>query len=382
MHAADGLRALLERVAGRRLRRHRRRLGHAVADGHLVHVHPLDHLLHDLDRARRAGHDPGPQAGEVVLLEVGVVELGDEHRRDAVEARAALLLDGRQHGGRLERRLGDDHRRAVGGAAEIAHHHPEAVVEGHRDADPVVLVVAAALADEEGVVEDVVVAERGALGEARGAARVLDVDRVVGIERRRVRLRAVALEQRVPLGRAEQHDALELRQVAADLLDHRGVVAGLEGARGDQHAAARLAQRVLELGRAVRRVDVDEDDPRLGGGELDEHPLGAVGRPDADPVPLLEPGAEQSARERVDLLVELGVAEAHALVAHDQRLAVAEAGDRALEVLADRLADQRLGCDARRVGTSHGVNRTPTWAPPSARRSASGRPRTRSRRCR
>ena len=44
--------------------------------------------------------------------------------------------------------------------------------------------VAAALADEEAVVQDVVVAERRALREARRAARVLDVDRVVEVERR------------------------------------------------------------------------------------------------------------------------------------------------------------------------------------------------------
>ena len=55
-------------------------------------------LAHDLDRARRAGHDPGPQAREVEVVEVGVVELGDEHRRHAVERRAALVLH------RLERR--------------------------------------------------------------------------------------------------------------------------------------------------------------------------------------------------------------------------------------------------------------------------------------
>ena len=58
----------------------------------------------------------------------------------------------------LERRRRDDHAGAVRGAAEVAHHHAEAVVEGHRDADAVLVRVAAALADEEAVVEDVVVA--------------------------------------------------------------------------------------------------------------------------------------------------------------------------------------------------------------------------------
>ena len=63
--------------------------------------------------------------------------------------------------------------------AEVAHHHAEAVVERHRHADPVIGGVAAARADEVAVVEDVVVRQRRALGEASGAAGVLDVDRVV-----------------------------------------------------------------------------------------------------------------------------------------------------------------------------------------------------------
>ena len=56
---------------------------------------------------------------------------------------------------RVERRRRDHDRGPVRRAREIPEHHPEAVVEGHRDADPVLLGVAAALADEEAVVEDV-----------------------------------------------------------------------------------------------------------------------------------------------------------------------------------------------------------------------------------
>src|SRR5690242_21499634 len=44
-------------------------------------------LLHHLDRARRARHDPGAQRGQVEAREVRVVQLGDEHRRHAVERR-------------------------------------------------------------------------------------------------------------------------------------------------------------------------------------------------------------------------------------------------------------------------------------------------------
>ena len=99
----------------------------------------LDRSLHDLDRARAAGHDAGAQRGQIEFREVGVVHLGDEHRRHAVECRAALGLDRLQGGERIEAFARIDHRRAVRQAAEIAEHHAEAVIERHRDAEPVPL---------------------------------------------------------------------------------------------------------------------------------------------------------------------------------------------------------------------------------------------------
>ena len=72
-------------------------------------------------------------------LEARMVELGDEHGRHAVQAGAALLLHGLQHGYRLEAFAGIDHGGAVGDAGQVAQHHAEAVVERHRDAQAVVL---------------------------------------------------------------------------------------------------------------------------------------------------------------------------------------------------------------------------------------------------
>ena len=76
----------------------------------------------------------------------------------------------------------DDHRGTVGDASQVAQHHPEAVVEGHRDAEPVGLGEPEQLGGEEPVVEDVAVAQGRALGIAGGARGVLDVDRVLGAE--------------------------------------------------------------------------------------------------------------------------------------------------------------------------------------------------------
>src|SRR5439155_11830228 len=76
---ADGADPAIELIVGPRLGGDRRRLRHPVTDGHLVHVHGRDDLLHDLDGTRGPGHDPGAQRREVGPVEVGVLELGDEH---------------------------------------------------------------------------------------------------------------------------------------------------------------------------------------------------------------------------------------------------------------------------------------------------------------
>ncbi len=82
---------------------------------------------------------PVRRAAQVVLVEVGLRQFGDEHRRDAVERGAALILHRLQHRLRLEGFGGIDHRRAVRHAAQVAHDHAKAVIERHGDAEAVVL---------------------------------------------------------------------------------------------------------------------------------------------------------------------------------------------------------------------------------------------------
>ena len=79
--------------------------------------------------------------------------------------------------------------------------------------------------------------------------------------------------------------------------------------------------------RAVGRVDRDQDQAGLGGGELGQHPFGIVGRPDADPIAGLEPERQQAGGTGLDAGMQLGIAQAHALLAHDQRRMVPVAGD-------------------------------------------------------
>ena len=84
-----------------------------------------------------------------------------------------------------------------------------------------------------------------------------------------------------------------------DLLDHAHVVRGLERRRSDQRSHPRLVEHVSEFVRAVGRIDVDQDRADLGRRVLDDGPLRAVRRPDADAVTLLRrPAPSNPVRRR------------------------------------------------------------------------------------
>ncbi len=158
-----------------------------------------------------------------------MVELGDEHGRHAVERGALLLLDGLQRGQGIEALSGIDHGCAEGDGGEIAHHHAEAVIQRHRDADAVAFGQPHRAADEIAVVEDVVVGQRHALGRARGAAGELDVDGIVELQR----LAECGELFAVP-GAAHAGDVLECQRAGAERpadLDHRAQVRQPGGAQ-------------------------------------------------------------------------------------------------------------------------------------------------------
>ena len=139
-------------------------------------------------RMSSIGHDepammPVRSEVEIEVLELRMLKLGDEHGRHAVERRAALGLDRAQGLQRIEKVGGNHHGGAVYDAVHVAQHHAKAVVERHRDADPVVLGQLHAIADQHAVVDHAVMGERRALGESRGSRCVLDIDRVVRRQR-------------------------------------------------------------------------------------------------------------------------------------------------------------------------------------------------------
>ena len=157
------------------------------------------------------------------------------------------------------------------------------------------------------------------------------------------------LEESVPFRRAEENDLLQVGAARADLGDHRGVVGGLQSLGGDEQPAAGLVEHELELAGPVGGVDVDQDRADLGGGVLGEGPLGAVRRPDPDAVALGDARVEEAEGEGVDFGVQSRVAQPDAGRQVHQGEPVGVAGDRAVQVLADGVAEQRCVADRRRV---------------------------------
>jgi len=248
---------------------------------------------------------------------------------------------------------------------QIAQHHAEAVVERHRDADAIGRRVAAALADEESVIEDVVVRERRTLGEAGGARGILDVDRFVELRRGKPRFQLVfahavgEIEHVVPAKRArqrrvrrffsEEHDAAQCGQSVANLAQDFDVLAGFVAHLGQEYGDPALFQRIRRFGGAIGGIDVDQDRADLRRGELGHDPLERVGRPDAHPIAVVHAERHQAASEAVGQRVQLGVRQTETLVHRDHRLVAGIARRDSLEVRADRFADQRQRARTARV---------------------------------
>ena len=191
------------------------------------------------------------------------------------------------------------------------------------------------------------VGQCGSLGETCCSRGVLNVDGVMRIQLGRDHGQAFradrlgTLEQVGPRLLPDDDDVVQGWALRPCPLDHRRIVRALERLGHDDHRDAGLAQHVGHLVRAVCRVDVDEDRPHLGGGELGEGPLRTVRGPDADPVALLQAQVDQPTGQPVDLGAQLGIRHPQPLGPVHQRLAVGEPRHRRIEVRPDGLLQQR-----------------------------------------
>ncbi|KPQ27789.1 MAG: hypothetical protein HLUCCX14_13620 [Marinobacter excellens HL-55] len=283
-------------------------------------------------------------------------------------------MHGLQHGFGVKAFARVDHGGAVGNAAQVAHHHAEAVVQGHGDHQAVVLGQALAFAHKIAVVEDVVVGEGGAFGVAGGAGGELDVDGVI-------KLQLVLALAEIGFGHVTGEtdelfpgphavvfvvvhvdDCAKVWQVIGfefaggaalqfrgQLVDHFPVVGGFEAVCGHQGGDASQVEGVLQLVYAVGRVDVHQDGADFGGGELGNGPLVTVGRPDAHPVAAFDADGQEGTGGFVDLVDKLFVGPAYVLVQAYQGVVVGKFLGGAVKHVADGHAQQGLVGDATGV---------------------------------
>src|SRR5690606_5619065 len=369
--AAYGGDLFLERVEGAGLGGDRAGFGHAVGDLHFLHVHLAVDLLHHLSRADGAGHDAGAQGGKVVGVELRVGQFGDEHGGYAVQSGGFFLMHGLQYGFGVKAFARVDHGGAVGNAAQVAHHHAEAVVQGHGDDQPVVLGQALAFTHKVAVAQDVVAGEGGAFRVTGGAGGALDVDGVIKLQ---LVLAVAAVVFGDVAGEAEEFgpgphafvlvfmhvdDCAQVWHVVgfefaggaafqfrSQFVDHLAVVGAFKSVCGHQGGDAGQVEGVLQFVHAVGRVDVNQDGTDFGGGELGNGPLVAVGRPDAHSVAAFDADGHEGPGGFVDLFNELFVGPAYVLVQAHQGVVIGELLGGAVEHIANGHAQQGLVGDA------------------------------------
>ncbi len=122
---------------------------------------------------------------------------------------------------------------------------------------------------------------------------------------------------------------------------HAQVVAGLEARHGHQQLAADLVERVLHFRRAVGRVDVHQHQAHLRRGQLHQHPLGVVVRPDAHPVARIQALRQQRAGQAVRVGLQRAVGVTPPLVHAHQRLVLGLARHHGVKKRTNGLLDQR-----------------------------------------
>ena len=182
---ADGGDPLFKGRINRRHVIHRARLRLPIADDDFSHVHVVVRPLHDLHRAQRAGHDPRAQGTHIKGRKLGRLEHAHKHGRHAVKRRAALVFYHPKDGLRLKGVVRQYRGGTMGEHPKHAHDHAKAVIKGHGNADPVLRRQVLPSPYLGAVVQNIKVGEGRALGITRGAAGELNIDGIIGAQRRR-----------------------------------------------------------------------------------------------------------------------------------------------------------------------------------------------------
>ena len=255
---------------------------------------------------RRLGHVEDPALAVVVRLDLGAVVDLLEHARHREQE---VGLEAGQLGGQLLRvgevadRVAVLHRGALDDAGEDVREREEQQrrVPGRHE-------VRERVGDGAHLEQQVAVGDLAALGAARGARGVDQRREVVGVHRRPALLQRRVVDARAgvaqgahrAVGAVDLPHVLELGELLAQVLDDGAVLVGL-----DDHAlGAGVGQAPLDL--VGRRGLVDREGHRAGRpeGVVEQRPLVARRRDEADPVAGLQARGEEALRGGGDLVAE------------------------------------------------------------------------------
>ncbi len=112
----------------------------------------------------------------------------------------------------------------------------------------------------------------------------------------------------------------QLRQFfRAQLAQHADIITGLEASSRHKHRTADFVQGIFDFRDPVSRIDGNQDSTDLRRGKLDNGPFRTVGRPDADPIALLDAQGQQAGRDAVNFRIQFGPRPPDALMPRDKR---------------------------------------------------------------
>src|SRR6266404_7034694 len=87
-----------------------------------------------------------------------------------------------------------DHCCRMSHTTEVSHHHAETMIQRYRNAHAGTRLDSGRFSHEEGIVDQIVMRKGGAFRQSRGAARELDIDGIVDLNRRRYRVEPLATD--------------------------------------------------------------------------------------------------------------------------------------------------------------------------------------------
>ena len=260
-----------------------------------------------------------------------MVEHGDEHGRDTVEAGNPFLVDTCQ--GVLGREIGKRTERcSVGHGGGHGEDHAETVEHGNLDHHAVRGGKAHPVADTFAVIDDVVMGQHDALGEAGGAGSILHIAHIIRFHAFRHRCQrlignGISAAHRLlkgeasALGETDGNDipeegqplavqrfaGLRYRNLRAELIDNCAVIAVQRTFNHDQRMRIALAKQVIGFMDFIGGIDGYKHGADSGGCPESDIPCGDIRGPYCHLGAGLDSQGNQGFGKTVDIIAEFGI---------------------------------------------------------------------------